>query len=156
MRTEGKKSDKTFEILIIEDNRADARLIADAWEQCEVVDANTSVLEDSRAAIPYLRNGMEFTDANNPRPDLILLDYKMPTDGGVALTEIKGDPDYMDIPVIVITGSHNPEDIRQIYLRRANCCFQKPMDLEGIHDLVCDIARHWLLRAMLPPPPREC
>ena len=156
MRNLQKKADKAFEILIIEDNPADARLIVDAWEQCGIVKAKTSVLEDSRAAIPYLRNGMEFEQADNPRPDLIFLDYKMPTDGGVALIEIKGDPDYMDIPVIVITGSHDPEDIRQIYLRRANCCFQKPMELKAIHDLVCDIAQHWLKRSILPPPPRKC
>jgi CheY-like chemotaxis protein len=156
MVKQSKKREKTYEILMIEDNPADSRLIVDAWQQCHFVKANTSVLGDSRAAIPYLRNSMEFENANNVRPDLILLDYKMPTNGGIALTEIKGDPDYMDIPVIVITGSHDPEDIRQIYLRNANCCFSKPMELEGIHDLVCDIARHWLLRAVLPPQPLEC
>jgi CheY-like chemotaxis protein len=148
--------DNLFEILIIEDNPADARLIVDAWQQCELVKANTRVLQDSRGAIAYLRNGMEFEGANNPRPHLILLDYKMPTDGGIALTEIKGDPDYMDIPVLVITGTQDPEDIRQIYLRKANCCFEKPMELDAINDLVCAIARHWLVRAVLPPPPRKC
>jgi hypothetical protein len=43
MRTEGIKPDKTFEILMIEDNRADARLIVDAWEQCNVVNKHPSL-----------------------------------------------------------------------------------------------------------------
>jgi hypothetical protein len=43
------KPEKTFEILIIEDNPADARLIVDAWQQCDVVNANTRRLFGPRS-----------------------------------------------------------------------------------------------------------
>lgn len=153
----GRKSQvRPFHILIVEDDPAYARLLIDAWRECDRAKTHTYVLEDSRAALPFLMNQLEFEGANHPRPDLILLDYKMPVDGGIALTTIKGAPDFMDIPVIVLTGSHDPVDLRNIYQRRANCCFQKPLEWDSLVELIALIADHWLVRATLPPPPAGC
>jgi CheY-like chemotaxis protein len=139
----------TFEILLVDDNPADARLIQLAFEQCPVAKTHVSVLSESRDAINYLHHTGKFT--GSVTPELILLDYHMPIDGGIALSEIKGNPDFQQIPVIVLTGSQNPRDVEDIYRRHANCCFQKKNDLEDLLGLACDIAKHWLLTAMLPP-----
>jgi CheY-like chemotaxis protein len=147
-----KENEKVFHILIIEDDRAYARLLINAWSGCDRVKTKTYVLEDSRAALPFLMNQLEYEGANNPRPHIILLDYKMPVDGGIALTTLKGEPNFMDIPVIVLTGSQDPVDLRHIYLRRANCCFHKPLGWDELQQLIVLIADHWLLRAVLPPP----
>ena len=45
------------------------------------------------------------------KPDLILLDVVMPEPGGYAICEqLKGDPLTRDIPIIFVTGQHDPED----------------------------------------------
>ena len=84
------------------------------------------------------------------RPDLMILDYHMATDGGAGLSLIKGNPDVQMIPIIVVTGSDNPADIADIYYRHANACYRKPADLDGIEALTCHIATHWLTQATLP------
>lgn len=141
--------ERVFEILLIDDNAGDVRLMQIALAEC-VVKTNVSVLRDSRDASFYLRDSDKSKDGH-ARPDLILLDYKMPLDGGIALAEIKGDPYFQCIPVLVITGDTNPQDIDDVYRRHANACFPKPMTLEGLQALACNITRHWLTEMLLPP-----
>lgn len=141
-------SDRVFEILLIDDNPADVRIMQIALSQCEVKN-HVSVLNDSRETSFYLRAKDKFEGSK--RPDVILLDYKMPLDGGLALAEVKGDPFFQCIPVLVMTGSISPQDIDEIYRRHANACFHKPNDLEGVQRLACNIARHWLSEMLLPP-----
>jgi CheY-like chemotaxis protein len=139
--------ERTFEILIVDDNPAEAELLRYAWNECKVVRAASSILHEPVDVIRFLRGANNYPGMT---PDLIMLDYKMPVNGGVALVELKGDPDYLHIPVIVFSGSSNPRDFLEAYRRGANCCFQKPSDLEAHLDLVCEIAEHWLVKAKLP------
>jgi|SRR5690242_19765701 len=142
--------ERPWRVLIIEDNDADAMLLKLAWEQCTVVQAELSFLEDSRDAIKFLRGAEPYVRPTAP-PELILLDYKMPVDGGIALIEIKGDPDFLHIPVVVLTGSDNPRDFLDSYRRGANCCYKKPFGLNAHMKLVCEIAEHWFHKVTLPP-----
>jgi len=139
---------RPYRVLIIEDNAADARLIQLAWEECEVAHVVSSVLADSRDTIRFLRGFPPYPQA--PPPDLVVLDYRMPVNGGVALTEIKGDPDYLHIPILVLTASQNPKDYLDAYQRGANCCYQKPVGLNAHMKLICEIAEHWLYKVTLP------
>ncbi len=141
---------QTFQVLIIDDNAPDATLLRLAWSACKSVSVETSTLDDSRDAIKFLRAADPYQ--GTVVPDLIMLDYKMPVDGGIALTEIKGDPEYMHLPIIVLSGSTYGRDYLDAYRRGANCCFRKPSDLENYRKLVCDIAEHWLTKAILPRP----
>lgn len=144
-----KNSEREFEILVIEDHAADARLMREAWQNCSKVRSRIRVLEDSKDAIVYLRCAPPYEDA--VRPDLVLLDYKMPVDGGIALTEIKGDPDYLQIPVLVVTGSTDAQDILDAYRRHANCVYGKPLYLDDWISLVSNIADHWFGQILRPP-----
>jgi CheY-like chemotaxis protein len=143
---------KVYEILLVEDNPAESELIKIAWQSCKEVKSNVTVITDSRSVTAYLHGEMEYEGRPTPWPDLILLDYVMPVDGGIALTEIKGDPDFRCIPVVALTASRNPRDHQQIYERYANCCVLKPNDLQGYLDLICYLADFWLKRVVPPPP----
>jgi CheY-like chemotaxis protein len=136
-----------FDVLVVDDNPADAEVIKYAFGECRDVRTRIEVLADPRDAVPYLYGAGKF--ANVVVPDLILLDYHMPTDGGRALAEIKGNPDLLT-PVIVFTGSGNPKQVEEIYRRHANCCFFKPSNLPDMLAVACEIATHWLKRSMLP------
>ncbi len=137
---------RVFDLLVVDDNPADAQMLKMAFAECNVP-TRINILEDSRDAIPYLYGIGKFEGAASP--DLILLDFHMPTNGGMALAQIKGDPDLLT-PVIVLTGSDDPKQVEEIYRRHANCCFRKPSNLKELLGVVCDIATHWLNQAALP------
>lgn len=49
------------------------------------------------------------------KPDLVLLDYEMPTcDGRQTLMMLRSDPDFSDLPVIFLTGKSDPESVRNV------------------------------------------
>ena len=141
-------SQRIFEILLIEDNPADARLMREGWLECGAVESNLHTLHDCRTAMPYLQRHRPYETA--PTPDIILLDYTMPTNGGAALAAIKNHRELRRIPAIVITGSVSPRDILDIYERGANCCMSKPRDMQGYFEMVHKIADYWLKSVTLP------
>jgi CheY-like chemotaxis protein len=141
-------SQRIFEVLLVEDNPADARLMREGWRECDVVESNLHILHDCRTAVPYLQRQNPYETASTP--DIILLDYTMPTNGGAALAAIKNHPELKRIPAIVITGSISPMDILDIYERGANCCMTKPRDMPGYFQMVRRIADYWLKSVTLP------
>jgi two-component system, chemotaxis family, response regulator Rcp1 len=139
---------KTYRILLIEDNPADAELLKIAFSECRDARLTIDVLADSTRLTHYLHGKGEFTRVE--MPDLIVLDYHHPVNGGVALAQIGGSPDLMHIPVIVITGSDDPDTVYEAYARHANCVLKKPCDLNELIDLACELARFWFRKAVLP------
>ncbi|MCB0190278.1 MAG: response regulator, partial [Caldilineaceae bacterium] len=108
-----------IEILLIEDNPGDVRLIMEIFRE-SAMENRVAVVKDGVEAMAYLHKAGEYRMVN--RPDLILLDLNLPRkDGRTVLSEIKGDPDLHSIPVIVLTSSDAEEDIRRAYELRANC-----------------------------------
>lgn len=140
--------DRIFEILVVDDNEADAQFIKHAWTECSDIKSNVTILKNSREALPYIRGGGQF--GNTALPDLVMLDYRHPLNGGLALTDIKGDPDYAHVPIVVLSGSSNPRDYFEAYQRHANICFKKPIDIDEYIKLVCLVGDTYLKRAVLP------
>ena len=64
-----------IEILLVEDNRADARLTIEALKESKV-NNNLTVIEDGVEAMAYLRKEGKYADSC--RPDMILLDLNLP------------------------------------------------------------------------------
>lgn len=90
------------EILLVEDNPGDIRLVEEAFSDGNVANTLHTVV-DGRAALDYIHQRGEYEDA--PRPDIVLLDLNLPKiDGEDVLHEIKHHPELEDVPVIVLTG----------------------------------------------------
>jgi len=131
-----------FRVLLAEDNQADADLLAECVEDWKRPVKLMHVL-DGQQAIEQLRQ--------RPVPDLVLLDLNMPLRGGLeVLEEMKNDPKLRLIPVIILTSSAAPSDIRAAYERHANTFFQKPMDIDDYQDLLKLIEIYWSQRAQRP------
>ena len=135
-------------ILLVEDNRADIRLIQEAFKgtaaRTEVV-----VVRDGMAAMSYLRQEGEYLNAT--LPDLVLLDLNLPKkDGREVLAEIKADPQLKRIPVVVLTTSLNEEDILKSYDLQVNCYIVKSRNLTQLFKTVRGIEEFWLEMATLP------
>ena len=127
------------EILLVEDNPADVRLVTEVLNDPLV---NITVAENGEEALAVLKG-----DASNPPlwPDLILLDLNMPKLGGLeVLSEIKKDPQLRVIPVVVLTTSQREEDVVKSYDLQASGYIRKPMDLNEFMDLIRAVRDYWL------------
>ncbi|MBI4348788.1 MAG: HEAT repeat domain-containing protein [Elusimicrobia bacterium] len=135
-------------VLLIEDNRADVRLIQYAM-RASPIRKRLQVARDGDEALALLRRRPPFENARRPR--LILLDLNLPAmDGRDLLAEIKQDPELKAIPVVVLTTSKSEEDIRRSYEAHANAYVPKPRTLEEFVKTIKLIERFWLATARLP------
>jgi CheY-like chemotaxis protein len=140
----------SLEVLLVEDNPGDVRLILEIFKESNL-NEKVTVAKDGVEAIAYLYQVGEFSQAK--RPDIILLDLNLPRkDGRAVLAEIKRDPHLCQIPVIVLTSSDAEEDIRQAYALHANCYIAKPVDFEQLLTVIRLLKEFWLTVVKLPPP----
>lgn len=136
-------------ILIVEDNRADIRLVEEVLKKGKMVVNMYSAL-DGIEAMEYLRKEGKYKGAI--RPDLILLDLNMPRkDGREVLEEVKADDNLRTIPIIVMTISKAEEDILRSYNLHANAYIIKPIELNQFINSVRSIEDFWLTIVKLPP-----
>jgi len=140
-----------IEVLLVEDSPGDVRLTKEAFTDAKV-HINLHVASDGAKAMAFLKR--EGEHANAPRPDLILLDLNLPKkDGREVLAEIKGDPKFQSIPVVILTTSSSEADILRSYQLHANCYITKPVGLEGFLTVVRSIDSFWLSVVKLPRDP---
>lgn len=133
---------RPLDILVVDDNPGDIRLTAEALKD-EEMQNSLHTARDGVEAISFLRRTGRYGDA--PRPDLILLDLDMPGMGGLqVLAEIKRDKALRDIPVVVLTGSHEIEDVVKTYDLHANCYITKPIELDQFTKMVKSVTNFWL------------
>jgi two-component system, chemotaxis family, response regulator Rcp1 len=137
-----------IQILLVEDNLADARLAVEALKESKVVNTLYHV-EDGVQAMRFLRRQGEYVGM--PLPDLILLDLNLPRrDGREVLEEIKGDPELRIIPVVVLTTSAAERDLVKTYHLHANAYIVKPIDLDRFIEIVHAIEGFWFSVVKLP------
>ena len=90
-----------FEILLVEDNDGDARLMREILAE-STLSYNLSVVSDGVQAIAFLQHLDGYSTA--PHPDLILLDLNLPLKNGVeVLDEIKKDTRLQSIPILLLS-----------------------------------------------------
>ena len=123
--------DRPLEILLVEDNPADARLAQDTIEQSHQ-QVNITNVEDGDIALSVLRKEGEYSDA--PRPDLILLDLRLPNkDGMEVLADLSQDEDLISIPVMLLTGTEAESSLLESYSIPPSRYARKPLQLEQFH-----------------------
>ena len=134
-----------MQVLLVEDNPGDIRLVREAVRVCGLpVELNT--VGDGEQALAFMFRKPPFEKA--PTPDLILLDLNLPkVDGREVLSRIKQDPALRRTPVFILSTSGAQTDINAAYDRYANCYLQKPLDLNEFIRTICDALNFWALRA---------
>jgi CheY-like chemotaxis protein len=143
---------KLIDILLVEDNPADARLTREAFIDSKMVNTLHHV-RNGDEAMAFLNRTPPYADA--PRPDVVLLDLNMPgMDGRAVLAEMKADPHLKTIPVVVLTTSEAEEDIARSYELHCNCYVTKPVDFDKFVTIVQAIDEFWVSVVRLPPQPR--
>jgi CheY-like chemotaxis protein len=110
----------------------------------------TNVLEPRGARIEIARNGKEAIErleqsAEDPEQaiDLVLMDVMMPVMDGLAATrELRKDPRWRDLPVLMLTAKAMPDDQERCIAAGANDYMAKPLDVDKLLSLV----RVWMPR----------
>jgi CheY-like chemotaxis protein len=146
------KINKSFTILMAEDDPEDLELIRDAFEENRFEGQIRSV-GDGEELMDYLRNNGKFSDPSLcPKPDHILLDLNMPRmDGREALAAIKADRKLKAVPIVVLTTSSSEDDIIGSYALGANTYFVKPTGYNALVNIVEILGKYWFKAAILLP-----
>jgi two-component system, chemotaxis family, response regulator Rcp1 len=139
---------KLVDILVVEDNPGDARLITEVLKSNKIYNS-LHIVKDGVEAMEFLHQEGKFADV--PIPDLIFLDLNLPKkDGREVLAEIKSDNRLKQIPVVIMTMSQSEEDIMRSYKLHANCYVTKPIDLDQFVKVVESIEDFWFTLVKLP------
>ncbi|MFC1403842.1 MULTISPECIES: response regulator [Streptacidiphilus] len=133
------------DILLVEDDAADAMLIEEALLGHGLA-RNLHKAVDGVAALEHLRTpGVD-------RPDLIVMDLNMPRMNGLELLAVlKADEQLKVIPVVVLTTSSAPQDIAGAYRSHANAFITKPVTLDEFAQAVRSIDAFFLDTATRVP-----
>ncbi len=122
-----RSSENPIEVLLVEDNPADARLTEEILKDSEYA-VNLSVVEDGEVALTYLRRQGEY--AYTARPDLVLLDLNLPRKSGQeVLAEMNADANLRNIPVMILTGTAAEQSLLFSYSIPPSRFCRKPIDV---------------------------
>jgi CheY-like chemotaxis protein len=142
-------------LLMADDDAEDRQLVRDALVE-NGFDHELRWVCDGVELFEYLRQEGEYAERSSPRPDIILLDFKMPRmDGREVLGKIKSDPGLRQIPVIALTTSAADDDIAFSYNAGANSFITKPTSFREWVDILRIVCTFWFQVAELPPNPRD-
>jgi CheY-like chemotaxis protein len=138
-------------ILIADDDEDDRAMTTEALNaSVPVVDVRC--VENGVALMDYLyRRGPFATEKTAPRPALILLDLNMPLKNGKeCLREIRLNPEFRCIPVIILTTSREEEDVTMIYEMGGNSFITKPFTFKSLSEKMQMLKQFWLFTSQLP------
>lgn len=130
---EGSKGPKN--LLLVEDNPRDARLVEEAFEDSSF-DSTIHHVTDSHAAIQFLARDDSYNGV--PTPDIVLLDWNLAETTGEAVlrtTQTMGS----DVPVVVMTSSQARERSLESKIGKRDICITKPHDPAGYVEAVRSI-----------------
>jgi chemotaxis family two-component system response regulator Rcp1 len=144
-------SQQQLDILIIENDPASARLTKEAFREAGLTRGVRSVPDGDEALAHLRRQGQH---AAHPHPDLIFLDLHLPKKSGLeVLAELKANPTLCATPVVVVSGSEDPNEVREAYELHASCYIRKPDDLHNFLRFIQVCFEFWGSVVTLPPKP---
>ncbi|PYE53805.1 response regulator [Deinococcus yavapaiensis] len=132
---------KSFTLLLVEDELADAALFQDMLAE---VGGSMTVhhVEHGQAALDFLTRQGEHADA--PRPDLVVLDLNMPVmNGHEFLAQVKQLERVRSIPVLVLSTSDRPEDVHRSYDAQASGYVVKPGTYQEYTRVLETVQAYW-------------
>jgi len=137
---------RSVDILLVEDNPADARIVTDYFKSSKI---NIKHVTDGSKALDYIYQREDYENAS--LPDIIILDINLPRLGGMAvLKTIKKDKNLKRIPVIVFGTSGDSKEVKNTYKYDANCYIIKPLDYDHFDIVLGCIEKFWINIATIP------
>jgi len=136
---------RPMEILLVEDSLMFARIAIGALQQGRIQHRLTW-LSDGSEALQFLRHEGKYGAA--PRPDLLLLDLKLPgMDGRELLAKVRHDDQLKSLPVVVMTGDGEKAQLGDLSV---DAFLTKPLDLPKFIEIVQKLSSFWKADMVLP------
>jgi len=131
-------------ILLVEDNPAHAELIMHGLEEGRMANRVIHV-SDGEEALDYLFRRGDYADPEtSPRPQLVLLDLRLPkVDGLEVLKEIRTS-NLDGMPVVILTTSGADADMAKAYEYNASSYLVKPLNFNKFKTMLDDLGFYWL------------
>lgn len=138
-------SRQDIDVLLVEDSPDDAEFTLRALRKAHVA-LNVVRVEDGVAALEFvLGTGAQSARAGARLPRLMLLDLNLPKlDGFGVLRRLKSDVRGRVLPVVVLTSSDSPSDVREAFRLGANSYIVKPAEYPDLVAKLGDLVRYWL------------
>jgi CheY-like chemotaxis protein len=140
-----KSSQAPISILLVEDDPAHAEIVLRNLTNLQDRVRCIAHLSDGQQALDYLRREGEHSDPQrSPRPDLVLLDLRLPrVDGFEVLRRMKASEAVSHIPVVVLSTSEAEGDIAAAYQTGACSYLVKPAEFEAYLELIQGLGHYW-------------
>jgi len=143
-----RNSPRKIDILLIEDNPGDVRLteevLRDSGAGC-----NLTTVRDPEHALNMLRG------ENGSRqiiPEIVFLDMNLPKISGVDIIRaIRNTPGVQHTPIVILSSTENPEEVRTAYEMGANCFVRKPVGFDEFMKSLTTCYQFWCEVVTLPP-----
>ncbi|MGN6438959.1 MAG: response regulator [Agriterribacter sp.] len=136
---------ESYDLILAEDNPSDAELIMRVLRKTGVAE-NILHVDDGAQLLDYVFATGIYEGRNAAEcPKLIIMDLKMPrVDGLEALRQIREQQQTKSIPVVLLTSSQEPDDVRSAYTLGVNSYVVKPMDFDNFMKIISSIGMYWL------------
>ena len=145
-------NENTVEVILVEDNPADAEMTLAALSEHNFAN-KVKLLKDGAEAVDYILNNVDCIAGQTGKccPRVILLDLKLPKiDGLEVLRRIRSNERTKSVPVVVLTSSNEEKDRIESYKLGVNSYIVKPVNFDDFARSVAEIGCYWLL--MNKPP----
>lgn len=140
-------------ILLVEDNPRDLELTLAALAKCQLANEIITT-RDGAEALDYVYARGDHAGREAGDPAVILLDLKLPKiDGLEVLEKLKGDSNFRQIPVVMLTSSREERDLVQSYEQGVNAFVVKPVDFNAFFEAIESLGMFWAI--LNEPPPRS-
>lgn len=123
---------RKIQILLIEDDADDVELLQEALAE-NGVEYDMTVLKEGNEALSYLREDKQL-------PDIVIMDFNLPkVHGREVIREIRANPKFANIPVLILSTSSSSTDINYAFEAGATSYLVKPATIEAINQTVSTI-----------------
>lgn len=144
------KSELKYCVLVADDDVDDQYLLREAFSTTKF-DREIVMVNNGEELLDYLNRRGKYSDKDIPFPKIIMLDLNMPKkDGRECLKEIKSNPKFSKIPIVIFSTSNNPEDINQLYELGANSYITKPYSYNELVEIVEALKKYWFSVVKIP------
>ncbi|MDB6031280.1 MAG: response regulator receiver protein [Verrucomicrobiales bacterium] len=146
-------------ILLVEDDRDDVWLFRRGLKE-NGAPSRLFVVQDGEQALHYLYGDTIYNDRSQyPLPNVLVLDLRLPRLSGLeVLRLLHNDPQWKNLPILVVASCVREKDIVEAYTLGVNCVVEKQVDYRIPVEMVCK-ALDFLVRGQFlgghcePPPP---
>ncbi len=135
-------------ILLVEDDPGHTRLIEKNLRRANIKN-EISYATNGQEALDYLFGEGAYADSKHTSHMLVMLDLNMPVlDGYQVLERMKNDERTKRIPVVILTTTDDPREVRRCYELGCNVYITKPVDYEQFSDAIRKLGLFLLVATM--------